>query len=70
MITAGLVALRCASERGFAGDTPISFVGRDGVAQFRRLGGAGALDGVGQHHGRIVAERGHGIGRFAVVLAP
>ena len=42
--------------------------GGEGGAEFRPLGGAGARDGIGEDHHRVVGERGHGVGDVAVFL--
>ncbi len=65
-ITAGFEALRFGVNRDLAGDALEILRGRERVADFRAVGRAGALHGVRQNHRRIVAERGHGVGRFVV----
>src|SRR5882757_11161927 len=40
------------------------FGGGERITNFRAVGGIGAFDGIGEDHGGIIAERGHGIGGF------
>ena len=64
-----MVALRLASMVILPVTPSKIFRRGERVADFWAVGRAGALDGVGQDHGRIVAQRGHGVGRFAVIFA-
>src|SRR6266481_5251372 len=48
----------------FAGDAIEVLGGGERVADFLAVRGVGALDGVGEDHGGIIAEGGHGIGSF------
>ncbi len=63
----GLRGVAVRVNRDFAGDALKILRRRQRVADLRAVGRAGAFDGVRQNHRRIIAQRGHGVGRFAVL---
>src|SRR5467141_776912 len=51
-------------DSGLASDAIEVFGGGKGIADFRAIRRVCPLDGVGEDHGGIIAECGHGIGSF------
>src|SRR6478672_1265271 len=64
----GLDRIALGVERELSGHAFEILGGGDRIAQLRSLGAAGAFDRFGEDVGGVVAEGGHGIGSFVILL--